>query len=483
MRRRGVGALALAALLATACPGPTPDVTPGDGPSPPRPGGAGPITIAYPYEPPTLDPFTPDGRWLPTRDLVRLVMPSLFRTSSDGSTEPWLLARAPEVDADPPRVVTVEIRDDATWSDGRPISSRDIRRTWRIARRAGMPLYRRITAIERRGPRSARIRFSSPEPRWRELFSAGLGLLPAHRVRTARQRARLAEGWPVSGGPYVLDRWRAGLDMRFVPNERWWGERPPSFERIRIVFVPDATGALELLRQGRVDTLAGYHAPDWRRRVGEVVQPPAWTAGTTWARLHLTTSRGPLASRAVRRALFAALDLRRIVRGLVQSEGTVLDAVRGHERNLRRARRLLERAGWRGDGIRSRDGVDLELTLAVATPDDLGFVVARAIKFQAEDAGIRLEIVPLDPHRMFGEWLNGRDLDAAFVIDRAPSPTEVPPSLDAIPLYRLILGFAGSPVVGALMPQAGPDGLFVDIGRLAGSEDLFADDVPSPLLS
>lgn len=403
----------------------------------------GEAIVAYPAEPATLDPFAPAGDTPATRDLVRLVMPGLYRLGPGGRRERWLLAEEPAVSQGPPFTVTVTLREDAVWSDGRPIVADDLRFTWRqamdprraVASRDG---FDRIRDIVAETPKRARIVFRQPYTRWADLFSAGLGVLPAHALAPKGRLKTLEKQWPVSGGPFVLKRWRPGLDLLFERNPRAWPGTAPALDRIRVVFVPDATAALELLRQGRVHLLGPYHAPDWTGRAAEV--PGATVSsdqGATLTVLLLNTRARPLRRRAVRRALADSLDRKRLAEGLVQREGSLTQSLTGTvaERpapgsspdgpftrygNLNRAQRALAADGWRGSPIRRREGRRLALTIAVPNGDELAFVVARALQFQAARAGFDLQAIGLDPDRLQTDWLPNDDFDAAVVTWRDP---------------------------------------------------------------
>jgi peptide/nickel transport system substrate-binding protein len=477
LARAGVATLALAVAL-TACPAEGPDPTPTADGTLPRPSPEGTVTVAYPSEPATLDPFHPDGDNPPTRDLARLLMPGFYRVDPDGERVLWLLAEEPTVTTEPRFEVRVTLRDDAVWSDGEPITVRDVRATWRLATDTDRPAWARagydqIRRIVPQGDRIARIVFRRAYPAWRDLFSAGLGLVPAHGAPSGRR-------WRVSGGPFVLQRWRAGLDMVFRPNPRAW-DAAPSVSRLRVVFVPDASGALELFRLGRVDVLGPYHAPDWQRRVGDVAETVSSDLGDTWAGVLFNVGASPVSSVEVRRAFVQAIDRERLARGLVQSEGELLLSVgpRGPTIGTPRdavvgARRRLGREGWTGEPIRTRSGAELRFTLAAA-PEDLTFVVAEALKFQAARAGFIFETVPLDAERLWGSWLDGEEFEAAYLIWRDPpegalraragragpgewSAGRVERLVPIVPLYRVAVTLGSSARVGGVRSSATADG-------------------------
>ena len=424
---RQVAALIVLALLASGCPAkhpqgqPSPTTTATASPS-------GTLTIAYPAEPATLDPFAPAGDTPATRDIARLLMPGLYKVEPSGARERWLLASEPVESNGPPFSVTVALRDDATWSNGTPITVDDLRFTWQLAARRQIARagYDQIARIVTLTPKRARIEFRAPFRRWRDLFSAGLGVLPAHALSTPRRIASLSSSWPVSGGPFVLKAWHSGLDMIFEPNPHAWAGTP-HLQRLRVVFVPDSLGALTLFRDGAVDALAPYQAPDWVRGVTGPGASVTTDTGETWMGIVMNTRSKLLGDVQIRHALADSLDRGLLVRGLVQGEGAALNAIPPSASspfatygNLGRARTTLSSDGWSGSGIRTKRGTKLSFTIAVADSDGLGQVLARAITYQAARAGIDVQAVSLPVDEIMSNWLTGSRFDVAILEWRDP---------------------------------------------------------------
>lgn len=448
--RGAVAALAIVLLLA-ACPRSAPRPTPSVSRSPtvaPRSGGE--LVVAYPHEPSTLNPFLPGGEAPATRDLVRPLLPSLYRIGPGGERLPSLLAAEPTEFTQQEEDKTIfgvrlRIRGDAMWSDGRPITTEDLHFTWQmimdkrwaVASRDG---YDRIANVVIEDATEARLLFERPFNGWRDLFSAGLGILPKHVLEGKRLDRSFVGAWPVSGGPFLLKTWTRGLEMVYERNPRAW-EAVPSLDRIRVRFVPDAVTALQLFERKEVDVLGPYPSIDFARRAGAVPRSTVTTdTGSTWAALVLNTRDAVLRDVRVRRALAYALDRTAIGTGLVRGEGAVLDALSagtelppsgafgryrpglGDPPKTAQAAALLDRAGWRDTGarFRSKGGATLTFTVAVVGADDLPGRVLRAMHAQAEQAGFDLNVVNLDHDRLWGDWLRSPRFEAAFLIVRDP---------------------------------------------------------------
>lgn len=424
-------ALTVVALALASCPSsPTPRPSATPTPSVVR---GGEIRVAYPWEPPTLNPFLRGGDAPATRELVRPMLPALYRLGPGGTRVPWLLEREPSgADVgDVPFSVRLRLRPDARWSDGRPITASDVRFTWRTIMDRRWPVasrdgYDRITDVVVESERVARVVFAGPFLRWRDLFSAGLGVLPEHALGGKNFSKELSGAWPVSGGPFSLASYTPGLELVYARNPSAWGGAP-LVDRVRVLFVPDPTTAIQLFRRGDVDVLGPYSAPDFARRVSE--DPDARVtrdAGATWVGLALNTSHPALSDARVRLALVRAIDRAAIVEGLVRDEGVAHEdgfvapaqpgAFAALDADTGAATALLEEAGFRAgrDGIRRRAGTELGFTIASIASDELADRVLRAVHGQTRALGFDPNLVGVDADEFWSEWMQGSRFEAAL---------------------------------------------------------------------
>ncbi|MFN2613794.1 MAG: ABC transporter substrate-binding protein [Actinomycetota bacterium] len=408
---RSKRALAALLLVATACPSHRAEPHPTPPPTASKPSRGGTVTVAYPSEPATLDPFAAAGDEPAARDIVRAVMPALWRFGPQGARERWLLASDPVIAG---RTMTVELRPDAVWSDGKAITVADLTATWRRAR-ALFPDYARIASIEALTSKRARIRFTAMPAHPDDLFSAGLGVIPAH--------VRAYANWSVGGGAFVVGAWHRGLDVVLVRNPRAWGTVPP-LDSIRFVFVPDPDGARALLAQGKIDVLGPYVTPEWLRLLGST--PVSTDEGPTWIGLVLNDTRGALRDPVVRRALVQSIDRARIVAGEIQEQGHPTTSTDPSTTSapsppdVAGARRSLDADGWSGSKPRKKHGVELSFTLATISTEPLAQLLARAVQFQAARAGFDVQPLALDNDNLWRKWIPGARFDAALVVWRSP---------------------------------------------------------------
>jgi ABC-type transport system substrate-binding protein len=246
--------------------------------------------------------------------VAALVLPSVFRPGPNG--EPVLdttVASSAKVVSNAPFTVSYELSLAASWSDNTPIAAEDFVYLWQRMRTepgvvdaAG---YRLITDVRSRaGGKAVDVTFSQPYPQWQRLFS---DLLPAHLLKDAPRTwaTALADGIPVSGGPFVLsalDRDRGQLVL--VRNDHYWAT--PAVLDSLILRRTDPTTLLDGLRTGDVPvaqvwpdqpTLTALHQLGPAARMQGVAQPYV-------VQLGMRTDKGVLADVRMRRAVGAALN-------------------------------------------------------------------------------------------------------------------------------------------------------------------------------
>ena len=409
--RRAARALCLAvAVLATACPEDrSPRTLPGEGPPP-----AGTVRLGYPEEPPTLNPVT-DGSSA-ARDLLRPILPSFFLITPDLRYEPYLLAKEPEVDRAGDRTeVLFRIRDEATWSDGTPVTVADVAFTWRAMSDPGVTPanptgFDRLADVVEDSPKVGRLVLRDPWPGWRDLFAAGRFVLPSHTVSSPEEVAGWDGGPPVTAGPFRLERWVRGRSVTMTADPEFWGAAP-LVERIEVAFVPDPTTAIQLLQRGLLDAVAPMPGVSWGRRLDAL--PDVEVSEATGPDLvHLVMDSERLDT-VTRQRIAGAVDRDRLLEVLLRGEAVAADGVLAPEQ----PGALPAWSRYRS-GEPSPVDVPRELDLMYQRAELLD-IVARYVQAELERAGTDVELVPLEADVFHGTFLPEGRFDLALVESRA----------------------------------------------------------------
>ena len=263
------GLLLTVALVAGACGGGT--TSDGESASGATTAGdAREIVLAVEQWPECLNPITScaNATWLSWSVLVHL-QPGLLefdsgnflRASPVVEEVPTLENGGVVLNDDGTFTVAYRLDADARWSDGTPITSTDVRFTWRAILDTEGSLqttgYDLITDVDTADPLEAVITFGKPYAPWPYLFH---NLLPAHAFDG---NTEISGYWndsiPVSGGPWLQESWSQDQQI-LVPNENYWvPDRMPLVDRVVMVPREDTDSEVVALQTGEV--MAAFPQP------------------------------------------------------------------------------------------------------------------------------------------------------------------------------------------------------------------------------
>ena len=193
-------------------------------------GFGGDVTIGVDFPIETLNPFAPNAFGVPTYG--NLVWATIYDIDPDTwDRMPDVVEAMPSksggitVNDDGTMSVTYRIINEATWSDGEPITGFDLAFTAAVMRDIALggegnvdPVMATVIGTEGDG-KSATIVFSEPTLAFEDALWI---ILPSH-VLEGVDLVNGTDGteWP-SGGPFVIDEFDDFGEMRFVRNEQYW---------------------------------------------------------------------------------------------------------------------------------------------------------------------------------------------------------------------------------------------------------------------
>jgi peptide/nickel transport system substrate-binding protein len=161
---------------------------------------------------------------------------------------------------------TFQVRDDATWHDGEPLTAADIAATfnWIIDEGVGsfidyLPFTDEITA-----PDDTTLVWRTTTPTSAPIYPPYIYILPEHVLSTYEDKAdfRAWKGFPdaVGTGPFELVEWRRGDFWRLEANPDYWGGESQIDEFVFRVFQNDEA-MVQALKQGEIDFADDVSAP------------------------------------------------------------------------------------------------------------------------------------------------------------------------------------------------------------------------------
>ena len=270
----------------------------------------------------TFNPFIIKGT---AASGIGLVHETLMTSSADeASAEYGLIARTVEVPDDLSHVI-FDLRPEARFHDGAPVTADDVIWTFDTLRKKGAPIYRfyykNIARAVKLGDRRVKFEFTGPPNRELPQITGQLPVLSKAWWST-RDFSRTTLEPPMGSGPYRISSFEAG---RFIELERvgdWWGRDLPinvgqyNFDRVRFDYYRDQTVALEAFKAKRYDLrmentsliwATGYDFP--ARRAGKVKMEEVPHARPTGMQAFVFNLRRPqFGDPVLRRAMAYAFD-------------------------------------------------------------------------------------------------------------------------------------------------------------------------------
>src|SRR5262249_27915884 len=164
-----------------------------------------------------------------------------------------------------PERITYQIRKNAKWSDGVPVTGKDFRFTWQTTQDPKNknhidPLrYEDIRSVTGNG-KTVKITFKRNYAGWRDLFNY---VLPQH----ALQGTDMLTVWndcicnpkkgnaPIGDGPFLLTRFDRGSGITLTRNPHAWFGPKAKLDSIVFRFITNTNSEIQAIRSGEVDAI------------------------------------------------------------------------------------------------------------------------------------------------------------------------------------------------------------------------------------
>ena len=248
-----------------------------------------------------------------------------YDPSGDEPTSSYgLIARSVEYSEDRSWVV-FNLRPEARFHDGHPITSADVAFSYRTLLKDGHPTYRtnlqEVQRVDVLGPLRIRFVFKRAGNPLLILRLGEMPVLPKHYWQTRDFKATTFEP-PLGSGPYRITEVVPGRRLVFERVKNYWGKDLAvnrgkyNFDRVEYEFYRDSTVAFEAFKAGEFDLYIEHQAKNWANgyrfpavRRGEVIKAQIpHRIPTQIQGLFMNSRRAPLADPRVRRALGLMLD-------------------------------------------------------------------------------------------------------------------------------------------------------------------------------
>lgn len=347
------------------------------------------LTISDAGDPNTLNPHL--GQSAPVANLSEMTMAWLVRWDERNRPYPELATEIPTrenggVSANG-LTITYHLRKGVRWSDGAPFTADDVVFSTNAVNNPAnneAARFDQVSRVDEPDKYTVVFHLKTPYSTFVESFfsscCANPSILPKHLLARYPNINNVPyNDLPVGIGPFRFERWDRGKQVVLAANPLYWRGRP-KLDEVIYKIVPTRDALLQQLHEHKVDMWYQFGGA-YLRRIQSI---PGYTVthqpSYAYQHLDFNLGRPSLADKAVRTALRLGLDRRAILAKLANGIGVVQDSAAPvtapYYADLgttaydpSKANAVLDAAGWlRGaNGIRSKNGIPLSLTVAVAS--------------------------------------------------------------------------------------------------------------------
>jgi len=385
------------------------------------------LKIGWAQNPKTLNPFVGQDEedfsvWAINWDLLINFSPKDL-TPVPGIAESWEVS-------DDKKTVTFHLVPDAKWSDGKPITSADVKYSLEVLGGHGALFTSYTDNVTSIGtPDKSTVVIHTKRPDARVVGGLFIYILPKHiwgKVPVKELTGSYQPDIPLVGsGPYVVTDFQPNRFLRMERNPDFRGPAP-AYDKIEFVRYGNQDAAERALQLGNVDVVPEVSAAGFAR-LGE--QPdidtfqaasPAYTElafNVCPPKICPDAERNPaVMDRAVRQAVAYAVDRARI--NAIAAQDTSFPAhgilpsfyksfyeqpADDYPYDPEKAKQILDDAGWvdNGDGPRTKGGEELSFNLYVRSESSYNIQAAKLIAEEAGTVGIDFNVQVVSTDKLY----------------------------------------------------------------------------------
>ena len=363
------------------------------------------------------------------QDVNKIIFPSLLQANESGELVPYL-AKSYEVSEDG-LTLTFHLQENAVWHDGEPVTAEDVAYTIeciidpnftgtaynKVSTIVGAEAYHNGEADSVEGIKvidEHTIEFtlnSTYAPALNSISSRDI--LPKHiwesiPVGEHENQVELMKS-PVGCGPYKVTEYVEGQYVSLVANEDYW-EGAPKTQNL-IIKVVTVDSILAEFNNGTIDVVSVRDLTgDDKATLADMGYEITNFANNIYRYIGVNLRKPIFQDKALREALYYAIDREGIVANLLEGNGSVINSpflpaswakedasrmeIRGYD--IEKAKSILADAGYAdsdGDGVlEAPDGTKLSFTYKIPTDSALTEQVALVVQQGWKDIGVQVEI-------------------------------------------------------------------------------------------
>lgn len=306
---------------------------------------------------------------------------------------------------------TVKIRDDAKFTDGKPVTAHDVAFTYETTKKSSTEIdLTMIKEVKAKDDTTVEFKLERPMSTFVEKLGA-CGIVPKHAYNDSFKDN------PIGSGPYKFVQWDKGQQVIAEANADYYGDKP-SIKKLTMVFL-ETDAAYAAVKSGDVDmaTINGDLAKEKVEGTKILDIPSIETYGVEFPMVANTGKKtetgyeignNVTSDEAIRKAFNTAVDRQGMVDGVLNGYGSV--STTGLEKmpwlnketvleesdynNIQEAKKILKDGGWKdsdNDGILEKDKTKASFKI-LYTPGNYRQALGLELQKTAKELGIEITL-------------------------------------------------------------------------------------------
>ncbi|MEO3884424.1 ABC transporter family substrate-binding protein [Nonomuraea sp. B5E05] len=405
----------------------------------------GTLTVAIGQWPSQWNGQHVDGNQADTAFMLDAFLPQLMVSDENATftANPDYLTDVKSEITDGKQVVTYTLNDKAQWSDGTPITWKDLEAQWKANngenekfKPASKDGWDKIASVEKGdSDKVAIVTFKQPYLEWQGLFNRGTShLLPAKHIETPDAYDNdYLQKIPVTAGPFKVEKLDEGTKtLTLVADDKWWGKKP-KLEKVIFRTIETPAAQVNAFANGEIDAVEiPPGSPADLKRAKEVPDVDIRKAlSPNWRHITVNNQSDFLKEKSVRQAVQYAINRDVITQSDLKDMDWPLQTLGNHvfmnnhksyvdnsgdlgKYNLEKAKQLLDAAGWKQEAegqLRKKDGKEMKLTFVVPAGVPYAKTEGELTQAMLKEAGVGLTIRPVPDDKFFTDFIIKGDFD------------------------------------------------------------------------
>ncbi|TYB61895.1 ABC transporter family substrate-binding protein [Nonomuraea sp. PA05] len=403
----------------------------------------GTLTLAIGQWPTQWNPNHVDGNQADTATMLDPILPQLMMADENAQFTPNAdyVTDVKNETVDGKQTVTYTLNDKATWSDGTPMTWKDLEAAWKANngenkkyKPASTDGWDKIESVKKGDTdKVAIITFSKPYSEWQGLFNRGTQhLIPGEHITTPDKFDNdYNQKIPATAGPFKVEKIDEGTKtLTLVRDDKWWGQKP-KLDKIIFRTIADASAEVNAFANGEIDAAyieAGN--PANLQRAKEVPNSEIRKAlSPNWRHITVNNSSEFLKDKSVRQAVQYAINRDVITQSDLKDMEWPIQTLGNHvymnnhkgyvdnsgdlgKYNLEKSKQLLDAAGWKQEGeYRKKDGKEFALNFVIPASVATAKTEGELTQAMLKEAGIKVTIRPVPDDKFFTDFIIKGDFD------------------------------------------------------------------------